>query len=105
MGKGGDYELAIIDVSRYLKSVHTGGSEAERELLALASQLREACEEIGFFYLVGFEEVLPRSLCMKCLDAARQAHAIDKDAKSAWLMDDADSGYMPKGASIRWLVY
>ena len=42
-----------------------------KELNDLARELQEACESIGFFYLTGFERVLPREVCTKALAAAR----------------------------------
>ncbi|MGA2394946.1 MAG: 2OG-Fe(II) oxygenase family protein [Candidatus Lustribacter sp.] len=47
IGRKAIAELPIIDVSAFVK----GGSSAERS--AVAAQLREACINIGFFYIVG----------------------------------------------------
>ena len=71
--------LRIISMDAYLTAVdyaHRDGGDggetaAAKELNDLARELQEACESIGFFYLTGFERVLPREVCTKALAAAR----------------------------------
>ena len=61
--------LAVIDVSRYLRAV--GSATEGEELEKAAAALRGACETIGFYYLTGFDGVLPRDVCRRALAAAR----------------------------------
>lgn len=80
----------------------SGSPKDGEELERLASALRAASEGVGFYYITGYESLLPRDVCRRALNAARQAHALDAEAKRAWLLDDADSGFMPAGATTRW---
>ena len=96
--------LATISCAGYLSAVaqDKDSKACEEALQKLATELRQACEGIGFFYLTGFEALLPRELCIRALKAARDAHALDDEVKREWLLDDADSGFMPAGATTRW---
>ena len=87
--------LPIINVKAFLAG-EPGALEK------LAAELHDACAGIGFYYMEGFDEILPASLCARMLDAARDAHAAPDAVKEQWLLDDADSGYMPQGATTRW---
>lgn len=97
MGDGDDPEqwLPVLDLGPLL-----AGEEGALE--AFAKGLRAASEGIGFYFLEGYEAILPESLALGVLKAASVAHALPQEAKEAWWMDKSDSGFLPVGATTKW---
>lgn len=87
--------LPVLDVAPLL-----GGESGALE--TFATNLRKACEGPGFYFLEGFEQLVPEQLCRELLAAAAGAHCLPADAKQYWLLNASDSGYMPIGATTRW---
>lgn len=87
-------DIPIIDLAPYFTS---GSDEALRHV---GAELRSACEEVGFFTIVGHgvaQEDISALFAM-----ARHFHALPADAKQALTMDRADwpvggVGYLPVG--------
>jgi hypothetical protein len=87
--------LPVLDVAPLLRG-DPGALER------LASELRAACEGVGFYYLENFDALLPDDTCRALLAAAAAAHRAPPAVKDSWLLDESDSGYMPVGANTRW---
>ena len=90
--EAGDGDIPVIDLSDYFAS----GSDAS--LRAVGEQLRIACEEVGFFSIVG------HGISTEFMDATfeqvRAFHQLPSEAKQAILMDRPDwpvggMGYLP----------
>jgi len=88
-------QLPVVNVASYL-----AGEPGSLE--KLSSELYSAMAGIGFYYLEGYDALVPASLCEAMLDAAVAAHEAPSCVKEQWLLDDADSGFMPRGATTRW---
>ncbi len=85
-------DIPVIDLHSYFS---TGSSDA---LEAVAEQLRVACEETGFFSIVGHH--VDNDALTNAFAQARQFHALALDEKNQILMDRADwpvggMGYLP----------
>ena len=87
-----DGDIPILDLSEYLIS----GSESC--LNSLASELRYACEKVGFFSIVGHQ--LPTELVDQTFEMVRRFHSLPLHEKRSLLMDRPDwpvggVGYLP----------
>jgi len=87
-----DNDIPILDLSDYLLS---GSTEA---LKLLAEQLRVACEEVGFFSIVGHQ--VPREQMGRTFEMVRAFHDQAMETKESILMDQANwpvggVGYLP----------
>ena len=87
-----DGDIPIIDLSDYFA---TGSEES---LKVVADQLRTACEEVGFFSIVGHG--VSSELMDTTFEQVREFHRISPEAKEAILMDRPDwpvggMGYLP----------
>ncbi len=87
-------DVPVIDISGYLES----RSDAER--LAVAEDLRHACETVGFWQLAG-HGIAPAEI-EAAFAAVRQFHALPVETKQQVLMDRPDwplggVGYLPVG--------
>jgi isopenicillin N synthase-like dioxygenase len=86
-------EIPIIDLAPFLH-----GDAADR--LAVAGQIAEACQRIGFFYVVNHG--VPESLRQAVLDEGRAffARPVEDKMRSAPLLDGQWCGYLPgRGAA------
>ncbi len=86
-----DGAIPILDVGPYLRG-EPGALEA------LAAELREAMENIGFYYLSGHD--IPLDLIRSAFSAAKQFHAQPLDAKMALRANEHNVGYMPVNGSV-----
>jgi isopenicillin N synthase-like dioxygenase len=66
---------------------------------AVASQVREACERIGFFYLAGHG--VPAAVVEGAFAASRAFHALPMDVKRALKLDENNIGYLPVNESMQ----
>lgn len=87
-----DGDIPVIDLAEYFES----GDKAA--LQSVASKLRDACEETGFFSIVG-HGITPGQMDT-AFDHVRKFHAMDLNDKSSILMDRVDwsvggVGYLP----------
>ena len=85
-------DIPVLDLEEYLQ---TGSSEA---LQRLATQLRQACEQVGFLSIVGHG--ISRSQLDSAFDQVKTFHAQTLDVKNQVLMDRPDwpvggVGYLP----------
>ncbi|WP_172593117.1 isopenicillin N synthase family dioxygenase [Altererythrobacter sp. B11] len=86
-------EIPVIDFGKFLK----GGAE---DRAAIAAQIGEACERIGFFYIVNHG--VPDAVREAVLSEARSffARSFDEKMKSAPIEDGQWCGYVPpRGAT------
>lgn len=87
-------DIPVVDVGPYF----TTGSSADLDTAAAA--LRRACEQVGFYQLVGHQ--LPEQLIADTFEWAQTFHALDLAAKQKINLDNPDwpvptVGYMPVG--------
>ena len=85
-------DIPVIDLEEYFSS----GSQ--KALDRVAAELKAACEEVGFFTIMG-HQVAP-SLVATMFDLARKFHALPLDQKQDILIDRSDwpvggVGYLP----------
>lgn len=85
-------DIPVIDLEAYF----TSGED--RELEIVAEQLRTACEETGFYSIVGHQ--ISRVDITETFDQIRQFHSLSIDSKNEVLMDRPDwpvggMGYLP----------
>ena len=85
-------QIPIIDFGPYF----AGRSGA---LVALAAQVREACERVGFFYIKGHG--VPEELIERTFAEARRFHALPMDAKRKLALDQNNVGYLAMNASTQ----
>jgi len=83
--------IPILDVGAYLRG-------EPGALDALAAELRDAMENIGFYYLSGHD--VPLDLIHGIFGAAKQFHAQPLDAKMALKANEHNVGYMPVNGSV-----
>jgi len=88
----GPGDIPVIDLDTYF----TSGDPAALEIIA--AQLRAACEEVGFFSIVG--HAVSRQLTGATFDQVRLFHALPLESKTAIQMDRPDwphggMGYLP----------
>jgi isopenicillin N synthase-like dioxygenase len=67
-------------------------------LEAVVSQVRRACEEIGFFYLAGHG--VPPALVDAAFEASREFHAIPLAEKMRLRLNENNIGYLPVNESM-----
>ena len=82
----------MINLEEYLRG---GSATALREV---ADELRVACEEVGFFSIIGHQ--VPAQLVEAMFEMTRKFHALPAEQKQAILMDRAEwplggVGYLP----------
>ncbi len=85
-------DIPILDLSDYLSS----GSE--ESLNTISRELRIACEEVGFFSIIGHQ--ISKKLIQDTFNAVREFHALPLNIKQKALMDKPDwpiggVGYLP----------
>ena len=85
-------DIPVIDLAPYLRG------RGDRELEQTAVELKQACEEVGFFSIVGHQ--VDRVITDQIFSASREFHALPASVKTALLMDRPDwklkgVGYMP----------
>ena len=83
--------IPILDVSRYF----AGDLD---ELPRLGARLREAFENVGFWYLRGHG--VPRSLIDAAFAECERFHAQSMEQKLALRINEHNIGYMPMGGSL-----
>ena len=66
---------------------------------AVAAQVRDACERIGFFYLAG-HGVSPR-IVQAAFEASREFHALPLEEKLSLKLNDSNIGYLPVNQSMQ----
>src|SRR5919204_4531464 len=66
---------------------------------AVAAQVRDACERIGFFYLAG-HGVSPR-IVQAAFEASREFHALPLEEKLALTLNENNIGYLPVNQSMQ----
>lgn len=87
-----DDDIPVVDLNEYF----TSGTEASLDVVA--AQLRTACEETGFFSIVGHQ--IPSNDLAETFDQVRRFHATPIEDKKQLLMDRPDwpvggMGYLP----------
>src|SRR6266702_4528700 len=85
-----DQTIPILDLGPYL----AGAPGAD---LQLAGELRRACEQIGFYFIVNHG--VPQSLIERAFAATAQFHAQALTDKMRLLINDHMIGYLPLGYS------
>ena len=85
-------DIPLIDVGAYFQT------NSDAELDKVASQLREACTEVGFYSIVGHQ--FPVDILQQAFDATWRFHDLPIDTKNSILMDREDwplkgVGYLP----------
>jgi isopenicillin N synthase-like dioxygenase len=65
----------------------------------LAPQVRDACENVGFFYAAGHG--VPDEVIDQGLAASRRFHALPLDEKLALRLNENNIGYLPLDASVQ----
>lgn len=86
-----DDRLPVLDLGPYLAG--KPGAEA-----ILASQLRTACEDIGFFFITNHG--IDPALVDECFVQSRRYFDLPAEAKLANAMNESQSGYQPLRASV-----
>src|SRR4051812_16182241 len=72
----------------------------ERDALGrLAPQVRDACENVGFFYAAGHG--VPEELIDRAFAASRRFHALPLDEKLKLRLNENNIGYLPVNASVQ----
>jgi isopenicillin N synthase-like dioxygenase len=84
--------IPVIDVGPAFRG-EPGG------LAAVAAQVRQACERIGFFYLAG-HGVSPR-IVQAAFAASREFHALPLEEKMALKLNENNIGYLPVNQSMQ----
>ncbi len=85
-------DIPVIDLSQYFQSLDNAA------LQPIAKQLREACEEVGFFSIIGHQ--VETSQIKDTFNAIRAFHQLPLDKKIAIKMDRPEwpvsgAGYLP----------
>jgi isopenicillin N synthase-like dioxygenase len=65
----------------------------------LAPQLRDACENVGFFYAAGHG--VPEELIERAFAASRRFHALPLEEKLKLRLNENNIGYLPINASVQ----
>jgi isopenicillin N synthase-like dioxygenase len=68
-------------------------------LEAVAAEVRQACEEVGFFYAANHG--VPQALIDRAFAASRQFHALPLETKLALRLNANNIGYLPMNASTQ----
>src|SRR5436305_12653443 len=91
----------VADVTRTIPVIDFGPAfRAESGGLdAVAAQVRDACERIGFFYLAG-HGVSPR-IVHAAFEASREFHALPLEEKLALKLNENNIGYLPVNQSMQ----
>jgi isopenicillin N synthase-like dioxygenase len=79
-------QIPVLDISAYLNNKPDACE-------ALAAQLRDALEHVGFYYIRGHD--VPQSLIDQVFAACARFHAQPLDAKMALRANEHNVGYMP----------
>lgn len=88
----GSDDIPVVDLARYFAT----GSESA--LSSVAKQLRTACEQTGFYTIVGHQ--VSQTLVAEMFVMARRFHGLAEETKNTLMMDKTDwpiggVGYMP----------
>ncbi|MFC1665013.1 isopenicillin N synthase family dioxygenase [Pseudomonadota bacterium] len=90
--KQADYrDLPTLDLGEYLKG--TAGATEK-----LASQLRHACEDIGFFFIVNHG--IPDEKNEKIFNETKRFHALPEEDKVALAINSNQRGYIQPGGTL-----
>jgi isopenicillin N synthase-like dioxygenase len=84
--------IPIIDFGPYF----TGEKAA---LAPLARQVKDACEQVGFFYIAGHG--VPEGVVDRAFAASRRFHALPLDDKLKLRLNQNNIGYLPMNASVQ----
>ena len=85
-----DEAIPILDLGPYL----AGEADA---LPPLAMALREACEQVGFYFVINHG--IPRALVERTFEQARRLHALSLQRKRELQVNEHVTGYMGLGES------
>ncbi len=85
-------KIPIIDFGPYF----VGGPGA---LAPLARQVKDACEQVGFFYIAGHG--VPQDIVDRAFAASRRFHALPLDDKLGLRLNQNNIGYLPMNASVQ----
>ena len=85
-------QLPIIDLGPYLN----GAPDA---LEAVAAEIADACERIGFFYIKNHG--VPEALIAETFAQSKRFHALPLETKLGLSLDENNIGYMPMNASMQ----
>ncbi len=85
-------DIPVIDLSQYFEDPD------DSRLDTIATQLRDACTEVGFCSIIGHQ--FPTQILDKAFIETRRFHALPTDSKNALLMDQPEwplkgVGYLP----------
>jgi isopenicillin N synthase-like dioxygenase len=91
----------LDEVTKAIPVIDFGPAFAERPggLEAVAAQVREACERIGFFYLAGHG--VPVAVVDAAFAASREFHALPLDEKTPLRLNENNIGYLPVNQSMQ----
>lgn len=84
--------IPVLDLNDFL-----AGKDGALE--ELAGQLRQACTEVGFFYLAGHG--IDEELIAATFEQSKRFHALPLDQKMELPQDENNIGYLPMNASIQ----
>lgn len=70
-----------------------------RALAPLARQVRQACEQVGFFYIAGHG--VPQDIVDRAFAASKRFHALPLDEKLKLKLNNNNIGYLPLNASVQ----
>ena len=65
----------------------------------LAAQVKQACEEVGFFYALNHG--VPDAIMARAFAASRRFHALPLEQKLALRLNANNIGYLPMNASVQ----
>ena len=85
-------QIPLIDFGPYF-----GGEPAS--LGPLAARVREACENIGFFYALGHG--VDEAIIERAFAASRRFHALPLEKKLEVKLNENNIGYLPANASVQ----
>lgn len=92
-----DVLVPVLDFGPYLDE-KTIEEERSALLEELARQLREACRDVGFYFLKGADLLVPDALVQEMFDVTRRFHDLDMQKKLSCAMDPKarnQMGYLP----------
>ncbi|HET8576427.1 MAG TPA: 2-oxoglutarate and iron-dependent oxygenase domain-containing protein, partial [Methylomirabilota bacterium] len=84
--------IPVIDVGPAFRH-EPGGLEA------VATQVRQASEQVGFFYIAGHG--VPQGVIDRAFEAAREFHALPLEEKLRLRLNENNIGYLPVNQSIQ----
>ena len=84
--------IPVIDFSPAFDGTRAG-------LDAVASQVRDACERVGFFYMAGHG--VPQAIIDAAFAASREFHALPLEEKMQLKINENNIGYLPVNQSMQ----